>query len=72
MAANKPHLNLVTIGHIDHGKSTIVGRLLWDTKNISEEEMRKLKDLAKELKKETFEFAFVMDKCYHRRHAHEV
>lgn len=60
--ADKPHLNLVTIGHIDHGKSTLVGRLLWDTKNIPEEQMRKLKERAKELKKETFEFAFVMDK----------
>jgi len=67
MASDKPHLNLVTIGHIDHGKSTLVGRLLWDTKNISDEEMRKLKDLAKELKKETFEFAFVMDKLKEER-----
>lgn len=54
-------MNLVTIGHVDHGKSTLIGRLLWDTGNIPEAEMRKLKDLAKELGKETFEFAFVMD-----------
>ena len=67
MAAEKPHLNLVTIGHIDHGKSTLVGRLLWDTKNLPEEQMRKLKELAKELKKETFEFAFVMDKLKEER-----
>ncbi len=62
MAANKPHMNLVTIGHVDHGKSTLVGRLLYDSGNVKEEDMRKLKELAKELKKETFEFAFVMDK----------
>jgi elongation factor 1-alpha len=61
MATTKPHMNLVTIGHVDHGKSTLVGRLLYDSKAISEEEMRKLKERAKELKKETFEFAFVMD-----------
>jgi len=65
--AKKPHMNLVTIGHVDHGKSTLVGRLLFDTKNISEDDMRKLKDLAKELKKETFEFAFVMDKLKEER-----
>lgn len=58
---NKPHINIMTAGHVDAGKSTLIGRLLYDTGAIREEEMRKLKDLAKELKKETFEFAFVMD-----------
>jgi len=67
MAEKKPHMNLVTIGHVDHGKSTLVGRLLFDTGNVREDEMRKLKDLAKELKKETFEFAFVMDKLKEER-----
>ena len=65
--ANKPHMNLVTVGHVDHGKSTLVGRMLWDTKNVKPEDMRKLKDLAKELKKETFEFAFVMDRLKEER-----
>jgi elongation factor 1-alpha len=67
MAAAKPHLNLMTIGHVDHGKSTLVGRLLYDTGNVSEESMRKLKEEAKEKKKETFEFAFVMDKLKEER-----
>ncbi|MBQ4597721.1 MAG: hypothetical protein IJB12_04915, partial [Methanocorpusculum sp.] len=31
MAADKPHMNLAVIGHIDHGKSTIVGRILFET-----------------------------------------
>lgn len=65
--ADKPHLNLVTIGHVDHGKSTLIGRLLWDTKNLPEEKMRKLKEKAKEKKKETFEFAFAMDKLKEER-----
>jgi len=65
--ATKPHLNLVTIGHVDHGKSTLVGRILYDTKAISEEDLRKLKDLATEFKKETFEFAFVMDRLKEER-----
>ncbi len=67
MADKKPHMNLVTIGHVDHGKSTLVGRLLYDTGAVRDEQMRKLKDLAKELKKETFEFAFVMDKLKEER-----
>src|SRR3990170_6221271 len=59
--ANKPHINLMTAGHVDAGKSTLIGRLLYDTGAIRDEEMRKLKEIATELKKETFEFAFVMD-----------
>jgi len=31
MAKGKPHMNIVFIGHVDHGKSTTVGRLLYDT-----------------------------------------
>lgn len=65
--AEKPHLNLVTIGHVDHGKSTTVGRLLYDSGAIREEDLRKLKELAKELKKETFEFAFIMDRLKEER-----
>jgi elongation factor 1-alpha len=59
--STKPHLNIMTAGHVDSGKSTLIGRLLYDTGTIKEEEMRKFKEAAKELKKETFEFAFVMD-----------
>jgi len=59
--AEKPHLNIMTAGHVDSGKSTLIGRLLYDSGAIKEEEMRKFKEAAKELKKETFEFAFVMD-----------
>ena len=57
----KPHINIMTSGHVDHGKSTLIGRLLFDTGAIREDEMRKLKETATEMKKETFEFAFAMD-----------
>ena len=57
----KPNINLMTAGHVDAGKSTLIGRLLYDSGAIREEELRKLKEIATELKKETFEFAFVMD-----------
>ena len=61
MAKGKVHINLVFIGHVDHGKSTTVGRMLYDTKNIDEQTMRKLKERAQQLGKAGFEFAFVMD-----------
>jgi len=61
MAKEKEHLNLVFIGHVDHGKSTTVGRLLFDSGNIDEQTMRKLKEKAEQLGKSGFEFAFVMD-----------
>jgi elongation factor 1-alpha len=67
MAKEKPHVNLVFIGHVDHGKSTLVGRLLFDAGNIPEAEMRKLKDKAQELGKSGFEFAFVMDNLKEER-----
>jgi len=61
MAKEKEHINLVFIGHVDHGKSTTVGRLLFDAGNIDEQTMRKLKEKAQMLGKGGFEFAFVMD-----------
>jgi len=61
MAKGKEHINLVFIGHVDHGKSTTVGRLMFDTKNVDEQELRKLKEKAQMLGKAGFEFAFVMD-----------
>jgi elongation factor 1-alpha len=67
MAKTKPHINLVFIGHVDHGKSTTVGRLLFDSGNIDEQTMRKLKEKAEELGKGGFEFAFVMDNLKEER-----
>ncbi|NQV08577.1 translation elongation factor EF-1 subunit alpha [Candidatus Woesearchaeota archaeon] len=65
--ANKIHMNLVFIGHVDHGKSTTVGRLLFDSGNIDEQAMRKLKEKAEELGKGGFEFAFIMDNLKEER-----
>ncbi|MBI2672230.1 translation elongation factor EF-1 subunit alpha [Candidatus Woesearchaeota archaeon] len=61
MARAKPHLNLIFVGHVDHGKSTTVGRLFYDSGIIDEQTMRKLKEKAVEVGKVGFEFAFVMD-----------
>jgi len=67
MADKKPHINLVFIGHVDHGKSTTVGRLMFDTGALPEQELRKLQEEAKEKGKVGFEFAFVMDKVKEER-----
>ncbi len=67
MAKDKTHINIVFIGHVDHGKSTTVGRLLYDSGNIDEQTMKKLKDKAEELGKGGFEFAFVMDNLKEER-----
>ncbi len=67
MAKGKTHINLVFIGHVDHGKSTTVGRLLYDTKNIDDITLKKLKEKAAELGKGGFEFAFVMDNLKEER-----
>jgi len=65
--AAKPHLNLVFIGHVDHGKSTTVGRILYDTGSIEPHELENLKKLAEQMGKATFEFAFVMDQVKEER-----
>src|SRR3989344_832158 len=67
MAKEKPHINLVFIGHVDHGKSTTVGRLLFDSGTIDEQTLRKLKEKAEELGKGGFGFAFIMDNLKEER-----
>ena len=59
--AEKEHLNLIFIGHVDHGKSTSVGRILYETGALTEQQLRKLKEEAEKVGKATFEFAFTMD-----------
>ncbi|MBU0762635.1 MAG: GTP-binding protein, partial [Candidatus Altiarchaeota archaeon] len=65
--AGKPHINLVFIGHVDHGKSTMVGRLLYDLGEVSEQQMQNLKKEAEAAGKGTFEFAWVMDNLKEER-----
>jgi elongation factor 1-alpha len=57
----KEHFNVVFIGHVDHGKSTTVGRMLFDGGAVDEQQMRKFKEMAAENGKAGFEFAYVMD-----------
>ncbi len=59
--ADKIHMNVVFIGHVDHGKSTLVGRMLLDTGNIEQHVIDKFRKEAESKGKASFEFAWVMD-----------
>jgi elongation factor 1-alpha len=52
----KPHMNLVTMGHVDHGKSTLLGRLLFEKGEVKEEEIKKFEALGD--KGKSFKFAW--------------
>ena len=67
MAREKPNLNIIFVGHVDHGKSTCIGRLWYETGKLSELELKKLKDEAAKHGKVGFEFAFVMDRYKEER-----
>jgi elongation factor 1-alpha len=58
---SKEHLNIVFIGHVDHGKSTTVGRLLLDSGHIEGHVIEKNEKLAAEAGKAGFGLAYVMD-----------
>ncbi|KAK3287439.1 hypothetical protein CYMTET_5048 [Cymbomonas tetramitiformis] len=58
----KVHLSIVICGHVDSGKSTTTGRLLFELGGIPERELEKLKAEADALGKSSFAFAFYMDR----------
>ncbi|KAI0564123.1 Translation elongation factor eEF1 subunit alpha [Gracilaria domingensis] len=67
MTEGKKHVSIVICGHVDAGKSTTTGRLIFELGGISDREMQKLKDEAKALGKDSFAFAFYMDKSKEER-----
>ncbi|MCH7568837.1 MAG: translation elongation factor EF-1 subunit alpha [Nanoarchaeota archaeon] len=67
MVKEKPIINVAFVGHVDHGKSTIIGRLMFDSGKLSQQELDKLKAIAIEHGKAGFEFAYVMDKFKEER-----
>ncbi|MFB6300771.1 MAG: translation elongation factor EF-1 subunit alpha [Halobacteriales archaeon] len=67
MATDKPHQNLAIIGHVDHGKSTLVGRLLYETESVPEHVIEQYREEAEEKGKGGFEFAYVMDNLAEER-----
>lgn len=53
-------LNIVVVGHVDHGKSTLIGRLLYDTNSLPLGTVRKVEKIAKDTGK-PFEYAYLLD-----------
>jgi elongation factor 1-alpha len=67
MAEQKPHLNLAFIGHVDHGKSTTVGRLMYETGAVDPHIIEGYRKEAAAQGKATFEYAWVMDSLKEER-----
>ena len=63
----KPHLNLIIIGHVDHGKSTGIGHLFYDAGAVSEKTIKDFEEEARALGKESFKYAWVLDKLKEER-----
>ncbi len=57
--AEKPHMNLAVIGHVDHGKSTLIGRTFYETGLIDDSVIDEFEKMGE--KGKTFKFAWVMD-----------
>ena len=64
---DKPHINLIIIGHVDHGKSTSVGHLFYDAGAIPEKQLKDFEAEAKAIGKESFKYAWVLDRLKEER-----
>jgi len=60
MEVSRETLKIVVVGHVDHGKSTVIGRLLYDTKALPEGAIDRVKRISKE-KGKPFEYAYLLD-----------
>ena len=58
--APRESLKIVIVGHVDHGKSTLIGRLLYDTNSLPEEKIRAVEEVSRKRGKPV-EWAFLLD-----------
>lgn len=63
----KPHIHLVVIGHVDAGKSTLMGHTLYDLGVVSQKVMHKHEQESKKLGKQSFMYAWVLDETGEER-----
>lgn len=59
---NKPHLSIVVIGHVDSGKSTSTGHMIYKCGGIDKRTIEKFEKEAQEMGKGSFKYAWVLDK----------
>jgi len=64
---DKPHLNIVVIGHVDSGKSTTTGHLIFKCGGVDDRTIEKFKKEAAEMGKGSFCYAWVLDKLKSER-----
>ena len=65
MGKEKTHLNIVVIGHVDSGKSTTTGHLIYKLGGIDKRVIEKFEKEAAEMNKRSFKYAWVSDKtCF--------
>jgi len=62
MGKEKPHINVVVIGHVDSGKSTTTGHLIFKCGGIDKRAIEKFEKEANEMGKGSFKYAWVLDK----------
>jgi elongation factor 1-alpha len=62
MGKDKTHINLVVIGHVDSGKSTTTGHLIYKCGGIDKRVIEKFEEEAKQMGKGSFKYAWVLDK----------
>jgi len=62
MGKEKTHINIVVIGHVDSGKSTSTGHLIYKCGGIDQRTIEKFEKEANELGKGSFKYAWVLDK----------
>lgn len=60
MANDKQQLSVVIVGHVDHGKSTVIGRLLHDTGSLLDGKIEEIEAVCKK-RNTPFEWSFVLD-----------
>src|SRR4030065_2907366 len=65
--SEKPHLNTIIMGHVDHGKSTTTGHLLYLAGAIDERTIKAFEEEAQKMGKGTFKFAWVLDNLKEER-----
>ena len=58
--APREQMNIVIVGHVDHGKSTLVGRLLADSDSLPDGKLEQVRGICKRQGK-VFEYAFLLD-----------